>query len=169
MPARASVCLCLVLGACGSSGPAGRYANGTFTRGGRSYQVGFLPESWRRIDVPHGDLAWHEPDHDAVAATTATCQGHRDAPLGVLVNDLLIGTTQRRVLLDETIPFDDREARHNVVEARLDGVPMVYDLYVMKKDGCIYDLIMACPPSSYDAVSGTWVTFVNGFHGGASR
>ena len=31
-------------------------------------------------------------------AANATCRGHQDAPLSVLVNDLVMGTTRARLL-----------------------------------------------------------------------
>ena len=85
----------------------------------------------------------------------------------ILVNDLLIGTTDRHILLDETIPLDGREARHEVVELKVDGVPLVYDLYVLKKDGCVYDLTLVAPPRAYDQVADRFVTFIGGFRTGA--
>jgi hypothetical protein len=151
---------------CGPGRPPARFADGVFRRGDTVFRVGELPPPWRRVDARGGDLAWLQPARDAAVSTMATCRGHRDPPLGVLVNDLLIGTTERQVLLDETIPFDGREARHEVVQARLDGVPVVFDLYVMKKDGCVYDLSLVVPPRSYDAVADEFVAFVGEFHGG---
>jgi hypothetical protein len=153
-------------GGCGAGGPRPRFADGVFRRGALAFRVGELPPPWRRVDARGGDLAWWQPDHDAAIATTGTCGGHGDAPLGVLVNDLLIGSTAREVLLEETIPFDGREARHEVVRVRVDGVPVVYDVYVMKKDGCVYDLVLVAPPRSYDSVADTFVAFVADFHGG---
>ena len=30
----------------------------------------------------------------------------------------------------------------------LDGVPMAYDIFVLKKDGCVYDLVYVAPPDA---------------------
>jgi hypothetical protein len=122
------------------------------------------PVGWQPVPRDGVDHAWLEPRHDAVITANGLCHGHGDPPLGVLANDLLIDTTARRVLLEETVPLDGREARHLVVSLRLDGVPLVYDLYVMKKDGCVYDLVLIAPPRSYDVVAEGFGTFVAGFH-----
>src|SRR6266508_4253313 len=124
---------------CGSSAPPGRWNGSDFSRGDEAFHVA-PPARWERIQQSDGDLAWRHPESQAVIAANAACHGHHDPPLSVLVNDLLIGTTARRVLLDETIPLDGREARHEVVWLRVDGVPLIYDVYVLKKDGCVYDL-----------------------------
>jgi hypothetical protein len=150
-------------GACGGAAPRPTYEAGAFTRGEEAFHVD-PPPRWQPVRTA-GDLAWRAPDADAVIAANATCRGHMDPPLSVLVNDLVIGTTDREVLLDESAVLDGREARHQVVRARLDGVPLVYDLYVVKKDGCVYDLTLVCPPRSYEATADTFVTFVAGFRG----
>lgn len=118
---------------------------------------------WRQIAAPGGDLAWEHSDTHSVIAANATCRGHRDPPAEILLNDLLIGTTDRQVLLDETVQLDGRDALHQVVAARLDGVTVVYDLYVLKKNGCVYDLALMARPRSYDAVADAFVDFVTAF------
>jgi hypothetical protein len=152
----------VVVAACGGSTPPAHYQASTFSRGDEHF---YLPEPgpWQRLDTAGGDLAWRDPSSRAVIMANATCRGHHDPPLEVLVNDLLIGTTERRVLLSEMVPLDGREARHEVVALKLDGVPLVYDLYVLKKDGCVYDLALVAAPTSYNTVADRFVTVVAGF------
>jgi hypothetical protein len=152
----------LLATACGGPAPKAHYANGTFTKGDEHFRVA-APADWQAISPPGGDLAWRDPQSRAVIAANATCRGHHDPPLGTLVNDLLIGTTDRRYLLDETVELDGREARHEVVDLKVDGVSLVYDLYVVKKDGCVYDLTLIAPPRAYDTVADRFVAFVAGF------
>jgi hypothetical protein len=86
-----------------------------------------------------------------------------DSPLPSLVQHLLIGFTQRETVLEETVAFDNREARHVVVNARLDGVPRSLELYVMKKDGCVYDLGFVAPPERFESGRPAFAEFVRGF------
>ena len=44
-----------------------------------------------------------------------------------------------------------REALRTRVDAKLDGVPMTLDLYVLKRNGCIFDLSYAAPPDAIRA------------------
>ena len=60
-----------------------------------------------------------------------------DAPLSSLTDHLIMGTTERQFTTEETVPLDAREARHSLLKAKLDGVVMAYDVYVMKKNGCV--------------------------------
>jgi hypothetical protein len=159
---RTTVALCLLLAACARPTPP-RFHRGLFERGPERFHVNEPGGLWRLIQAPDGDLAWEHAATHAVIAANATCRGHRDAPPTILMNDLLMGTTERRYLLEETITLDGRDALHYVVAARLDGVPMVFDLYVLKKDGCVYDLALLSRPRAYGQVADAFVRFVSGF------
>ena len=71
--------------------------------------------------------------------------------------------------LRETLFLDWREALHAVIDARLDGVPVVLDLYVIKRDGCVYDLSFAAPTSLYPLGRSDFGRFVAGFAAGPRR
>jgi hypothetical protein len=149
---------------CGAPAPKGTLSNGgTWRRGEERFHVETLPPPWRRITSPAGDVAFHHPGVNAVIAANAACRGHKDPPLQVLLNDLLIGTTGREYLLEERVPIDGREGLHAVVRLELDGVPLIFDVYVVKKDGCVYDLALVTSPSAYEATADTFVGFVSRF------
>jgi len=116
--------------------------DGTLYRGPDvAFRVSPLPASWRRVS-------------------------DRDAPLVALTEHLLIGTTDRAIVREETIPFDAREARHTVLSARLDGVQMEYDIFILKKDGCVFDLVYVARPDAAKGAGGAaeFERFVLGFH-----
>jgi hypothetical protein len=73
-----------------------------------------------------------------------------------------MGTTERTFETEEVIPFDRREAMHSVMRAKLDGVPMQYDIYVMKKDGCLYDLVYVAPPGRFADGASDFERFARG-------
>ena len=63
-----------------------------------------------------------------------------DVPLAALTQHLFLRFTEREIVEQAVVPFDRREAMRTVVIAKLDGVPMKFDVWVLKKDGCVYDL-----------------------------
>jgi hypothetical protein len=61
------------------------------------------------------------------------------------------------------VPFDGREAMHTMMDAKLDGVPMSYDVWVLKKDGCVYDMLYLAPPNSFERGLSAFNQLVGGF------
>ena len=87
-----------------------------------------------------------------------------DVPLLALTDHLIMGTTDRQIASQETVPFDGREAMHTRLSARLDGVPMSYDIFVLKKDGCVYDFVLVGEPAKSDGGVEPFESFVGTFH-----
>jgi hypothetical protein len=132
-----SPALALLLAIAGCSGASLR--NGIYCDDQARYRVGTLPSRFERIAVDDNDLAFHHRGGGTISVN-ATCTSYEDVPLPALVNHLLFETTERRFLVEETVTLDGRAARHVLVRAELDGVPIELELYVMKKDGCVIDL-----------------------------
>ena len=121
-------------------------------QGRRERPVRRRPRGWTRIAVPGADSAYRDDANLGSVLFDVRCHDRDgDAPLGSLTEHLIMGTTARDVQREETLPFDGREALHTLMTAKLDGVPMQYDLYVMKKDGCVYDLVYVAPPDRFAA------------------
>ncbi len=141
------------------------FEQGTLRKGDVAVQVGPMPPGWRRVEVDGADLAFRDDEHEASALFDVRC-GRRDddAPLSVLTEHLIMGTTDREFVGQETVPFDGREALHTVLRAKLDGVPMQYDLYVMKKDGCVYDIVYVAPPDRFAQGEAAFERFARGVH-----
>jgi hypothetical protein len=152
----------LALAACGApaSVEAGVYRNAQV-----AFHIDPVPSGWHTIRVSNADVVFRDGAHEASILVNGRCLPEDgDAPLTALTEHLLMGTTAREFLLEETVPFDSREARHTVLKAKLDGVVMGYDIFVMKKDGCVYDLVYVGDPAVMQAGSPAFETFAKGFH-----
>ncbi len=151
--------------AAGCGGPAARSFDGSIYRDGPvAFQIGKVPSSWRAVEVTDASLAYRDATHGASVLLNARC--HRPdegTPLVALTNHLLMGSTVREVVTQETEPFDGREALHTKMRAKWDGVPIAFDIYVAKKDGCIYDFVYMGDPSAYDEGTQAFEGFVRGF------
>jgi hypothetical protein len=141
------------------------FQGGVLRKGGLVIAVGPVPSTWRRVDVEGADIAFRDDARAGSAMFDVHCGGRDDdAPLAILTQNLVMGTTAREFDTQEVIPFDRREALHSKLRARLDGVPMQYDIYVMKKDGCVYDVVYVAPPDRFADGSGDFERFVAGLH-----
>jgi hypothetical protein len=129
-----------------------------------NYRIGPSGSDWRRVDVADGpDVAWEVGNTGVLVHVYHACGRNMDSPLPALVQQLLIGFTDREFVEEETIPFDGREARHVLVRARLDGAPVLIELFVLKKDGCVFDLSCVGAPDRVMATRAAFRTFVDGF------
>jgi hypothetical protein len=141
------------------------FEDGVLRKGDISVQIGPVPGHWRRILVDGADLAYRDDARAGSALFDVRCgQRDDDAPLSVLTQNLLMGTTERDFESQILIPLDGREAMHTVVRAKLDGVPMQYDIFVMKKDGCVHDLIYVAPPERFAEGAADFERFASGLH-----
>lgn len=152
-----------VLAACGSSTLS---VEGNVVRapGGMSYRIGDVPSGWRQVKVSDSAVGYSDADGSSVAIEGHCNMRSDDVPLLALTNQLVAGTTERQYDKEETIPFDGREARHTILRAKLDGVPLVWDVYVMKKNGCVYDLAYVAAPEAYEHGAAAFERFVQAFH-----
>ncbi|MDI1482069.1 hypothetical protein [Polyangium sp. y55x31] len=155
--------LCLALfgiGACG--GP--NFTGSVYRGRGYAFRVPTPPSTWKRIELDGEALAFEDTANDAMIAASGRCKvDGEDVPLRSLVQHLFLQFTEREVEVEEVVPFDGREALHTVVTAKLDGVPRQFDVWVLKKDGCVYDLYCIADPAGFAAAVGPFREFVKGF------
>jgi hypothetical protein len=151
----------LVLAGCASSG---LLENGVFHKGGLSVHIGPVPPGWVRIRLPGADVAYRDETTSAMVMLDVQCGREADAPLTILTEHLIMGTTDRAFSAQDVIPFDAREALHSLLQAKLDGVVMRYDIYVVKKDGCVTDIVYVAPPQDFPVGAADFERFALGLH-----
>jgi len=128
------------------------------------YQLGPLGPAWRVVQRHEGEIGFFNAELGGVIQSNAACrQDVEAAPLQSLLDHLLVGYTDRRVRSAETVPLVERDALRTVLDVKLDGVPMVLDLYVFKRNGCLFDLSFAAAPEGYARGAVDFQRFVGGF------
>jgi hypothetical protein len=158
----ASSLLAVALG-CGSALP--RLEAGVYREGAIAFRVGDVPATWRPVHVDGATLAYRDEPHLASILLDARCrQKDDDVPLLALTDHLVMGTTDRQIVSQDTVPFDGREAMHTVLRAKLDGVAMDYDIFVLKKDDCVYDLVYVAEPAKSAGGTPAFESFAGTFH-----
>lgn len=116
-----------------------------------NYDVGAPGEGWKDIPIKTGNAAWLQEATQATLLVNSHCEGVDDAPLAALTRHLTFGMTDRQVLSEKPITLSRREALETVLTAKLDGVPRKMKILVLKKDGCVYDVVFASPLDAFDA------------------
>jgi hypothetical protein len=154
----------LVAGSVAACGHVDSFEGGVLRKGALTVRVGPVPDEWRRVRIDGADLAYRDQPRDGSALFDVRCGRSADAPLAVLTEHLIMGTTDRDFVHQDTVPFDQREALHTLMRAKLDGVPMQYDIFVMKKDGCVYDLVYVAPSVHFAAGAADFERFATALH-----
>jgi len=125
---------CFVLCSCAGS----QFKDHVFEDGELRYRLGDPNTGFELVEIDDNDVSYFHPDLGTIGIH-ATCEGYDDVPPKALLNQLLFGTTERQEHLEETVTLDGRGALHAVYDLALDGVPVTLDVYVLTKDGCIFD------------------------------
>lgn len=151
-------------GACSGGKTRGTFEGNVFRNGKIAFQLPERPPGWRRVEVDDASLAFRDDEHAASILLNARCLSADDrTPLVALTNHLLIGATEREYIAQSPEPFDGREALHTKLKAKWDGVPMFIDVFVLSKDGCVYDLVYFGAPNGYEGGAASFERFARGF------
>ena len=127
-----------------------------------AFRVGPTPDSWRPIEVDQALLAFRDDQHGTTVAVSGRCnRDGDDVPLSSLTHHLFLHFTERDVHSQKRIDVAGRESLRTELTASLDGVSKRYVVYVLKKDGCVYDFWRISEPGAGD--SAAFEGFVKGF------
>ncbi len=142
--------LLLLLG--GSACSAGRIEGGVFYSG-KGYRVALPPGSgWEVAADGPADLLLRRPGSRVGIVVNATCEGRAPTrPLAVLSRHLAFGVRGREVLERGETTVAGHPAFRTLFEGQLDDVPVQVEAYVVKGEGCVYDLMYAAPPAEFAA------------------
>ena len=149
----------LILTGCASSGFDGSVYRDEDVR----FRVGPIPNSWRRLDVEDTRLAFRDDSTNATVAVNGRCGlDGDDVPLSSLTQHLFLQFTEREQLSQAKVSLDGREALRTELNAALDGVKKRYLVYVLKKNGCVYDFMYIAADSAPGSRA-EFERFVQGF------
>ena len=137
--------------------------DGQYDDGKVAYSVGGPGAGWAELKLPTANAAWHNEALAATLMVNSHCDGVADSPLEGLASDLLMGMTDREILSQARLEHSKREALETVATVKLDGVPRKLVLFVMKKDGCVYDIVLDANPDHFDAARADYTKVRDGF------
>jgi len=149
----------LALAGCASSGFDGNVYHDDDVR----FRVGPVPSAWRKLEVEDSRLAFRDDSANATVAVNGRCGlDGDDVPLTSLTQHLFLQFTERAQISQAKVSLDGREALRTELSAALDGVKKNYLVYVLKKNGCVYDFMYIAPDSAPGSRA-EFERFVQGF------
>ncbi len=142
---------------------APRYDGRVFRGDGFAFRLANVPRAWRQLETTNTGIALRDEENRGTALVNGRCGRDEDVPLKALTQHLFFAFTERNIEQEELVPFDDREALHTTLTAKLDGVPMRFDVWVLKRDGCVYDLLYFAPRDGFERGAPAFLELVRGF------
>ena len=128
------------------------------------YQVGSLPPEWQRVKLDRAMVAFYSPDLKSTISTDSFCdQAFNDSSLDSLTRHLFPGLQDTKVIDQQTMTLSDRGGLQTVMSASLDGVPVMLNLVVVKKDWCLFDFFLVSSKDYFDRASADFENFFRGF------
>jgi len=129
------------------------------------YLVGELPEGWSRMKTPARAITFYDDDTGSSISTDAFCgRSIGDRSLSSLGGEVISALDDREVVEEVPFTLDGRSAVRQRVEGKFNGVPIVLDLVVVRKDDCAFDMYAIMPPDSVSSVEDDFKIFYLGFH-----
>ncbi len=146
----------LLLPACG----AGRKARKLEGR----YDTGAPGAGWSKVSPGGADYAWFNSDLAASIYADSNCASRfEDRALEALADSATYGMAIGKPDFQEVRRIDDRDALFRKQDGNLDGVPFRLGVAVLKKDQCIYDVMVVAPHDGFDRAWDGFEGVVAGF------
>lgn len=131
-----------------------------------TYSFGTPGGSWRPVrDVRDIQVAWVNPDLEGVGLIEvyAQCNEQGDSSLAQYTDHLRIDWDDWAVVEQTEAELVGRAALRTVVDASLDGVKRRSELWVVKKNGCLFDLRYSAAATDFASGQPDFAGVVQGF------
>ena len=128
-----------------------------------SYEIGELPDRWKRINIEGGDVAFLNESIGATITVDSTCNKKGKYSLKALSESLLIGIEDKKLIQSKEITVGGENALSSIYTGKLDGVPLKINAVVFKKGNCIYDFTYISSPDNFSSGSGDFGEFISKF------
>ena len=127
------------------------------------YEIGPLPEGWKRIDIKGGDIAFWNKALGGTITVDSTCEKNLGSDPEALAENLLAGVTDRELIEKRNLGVDGEEAFEGVYTGRIGKFPIKVGAIVLRKGNCVYDLTYASAPDNFQQGVNIFRDFVLGF------
>ena len=128
------------------------------------YQVGPLPKEWQKKASQNPGILFRHQKTKATLATEALCgAAFEDLPLEILTGHLLTGLEEVKKIKEESWTLSGRKTLYTQASAGLDGVPVLLNIAVVKKNSCEFDFLSVATASGAEQITNDFLNFVKGF------
>lgn len=129
------------------------------------YALGEPGGSFRPVKSGGADFAFRDKANGAVIYADSNCGSRfEDSRLEDLATHLSFGVRMGEPKEERSFELDGRSAYSMRADGELDGVPIELATTVLKKDRCVYDIVLIAPRGErFEAAHGSYLAAVSGF------
>jgi len=110
------------------------------------YVLGDPGDGWKKVGSGGADFAFRHRSDAAVIYADSNCGARfEDSSLEALAEHLSFGVRMGEPSFEETYMLDGRTAYTVRAPGELDGVPVELGTTIIKKDRCVYDIVVIAP------------------------
>lgn len=129
-----------------------------------TYSFGMPGNGWSPLKQKGTQVAWYNAALDAAIVLDSQCERHGDSTLEQFTDHLRIDFRHWEIKSQETVQLVGRDAVRTIVLASIDGGTQTQmELWVTKKNGCLFDLEYIAPPASFANGQADFARVVAGF------
>ena len=140
------------------------FGGGSDIQRAKEYSVN-PPASWSKTDRAESDRAYKTSEGN-FATVTSSCNRNTDAPLEVLTRHLLIGERKPSIQNQRRIKVAGSDGLLSSVHVTEGNHNIYLALFVLSKEGCIFDFSLVSPKQITEKESSEFVNFVQSFNYG---
>jgi hypothetical protein len=127
------------------------------------FEVPLPGEEWQPVPDEPSVLTLTHPQLAAGITISVTCGQERDVSLNILTRHLFFGFKDMEVLQQESQAINGVPALETVARARLDAHEVQVHSYVVRRDGCVYDMVYFASPQDYARGEPSFARMMAGF------
>lgn len=121
------------------------------------------PAPFEKAKISTADIVWQSKSTGSTIAVNSLCKKYSDSSLKALRDNILSGVDKLNVEKDETLTYSGRDAQRVLASGTTDGVPVVIDLLIFKKNNCSYDLVFIAGNKHFSREKPVFEDFLKGF------
>jgi hypothetical protein len=114
-----------------------------------AFEVPLPEDEWRPVPDEPSVLTLAHTHLAAGITISVTCQQARDVPLDILTRHLLFGFRDVEILQQTQQTLNGVPTLKTVARAHLDGREVQLCSLVVRRDGCVYDMVYFANPQDY--------------------
>ena len=134
-----------------------------FVSPAHAFEVPLPGDEWQPVPDEPPVLTLVHTQLAAGITISVSCDQERDVPLDILTRHLFFGFKNMEVLQQAPQALNGVPALETVARASLDGRKVQLHSYVVRRDGCIYDMVYFASPQDYSRGEPSFARMMAGF------